>query len=706
MNASEYIVSFLKRKGILDVFGYQGTMIIYLADALASDGEIHSHSCYNEQGAAFAAVGAAKATGTCAVCYATSGPGAVNLLSGVADAYFDAAPVLFITGQLNTNEYTGIDALRQQGFQQIDIVQMAKPITKYCRQITDAQDVPSAFEEAFEIASSGRMGPVLIDLPMDIQRTALGAASAPPAPANTGRAGEQASDIVGGQTSGIASGQTSNIAGGQTSGIAGGQTSGIAGGQTSGIAGGQTSNIADGQTSGSIQTIGNGIQHSTDFRKIAEDVLRRIGHAKRPVLALGNGVPASKILDKSVLRMVDHLGIPVITSLLGRDILPYAHPLNFGFFGAAYGHRYANMIVGMKADCIIAIGCSLCRRQTGQDTEGFARGAEIIRIDVDEVELLRSVHADEIRIVADAAGVIDALSASPEASVVDASSTSPAASVVDASSTSPATSVVDASSASPAASVVDTSSEPRVTTEIGASPAAATKQDWIDVCSKIKRATEAFDEEDPCRAPNAFIRLISNHVPDGTAVCCDVGQHMMWTAQSYRVKDGQRLLFSGGHGAMGFSLPAAIGASYATQRPTVCICGDGSLQMNIQELQWVAREALPVAIFICNNNSLGLIRQQQDGMFNGNYAGAAPSGGYTAPDFVSIGKAYGIDSVRVEDADALEALLARHDFTRPALIDIRMPGDTRACPKTRFGDAVYNQEPYIPDTLFRMLSDL
>ena len=168
---TDYVVEFLQKKGIRDFFGYQGTMIAHLVDSIEKNPHTKSHSSYHEQGAAFAACGYAQAKGACGCAYATSGPGAANLLSGVADAYFDSLPVIFITGQLNTYEYSGIAGLRQQGFQEIDMVSMAKPVTKYAIQVRDPKDIVRELNLAWQIANTGRKGPVLIDLPMNVQRS-------------------------------------------------------------------------------------------------------------------------------------------------------------------------------------------------------------------------------------------------------------------------------------------------------------------------------------------------------------------------------------------------------------------------------------------------------------------------------------------------------------------------------------------------------
>ena len=173
MTVSEYIVKYLKIIGVKHYFGYQGTMIAYFVDAIYKEGDVYNHIAYNEQGAALAASGYAKYSGEIAVAYATSGPGAINLLQGIADAFYDSAPVLFITGQLNYSEYTDNKELRQQGFQQTNIIKICQSITKKAKMITDPNDIPYILEELINGALDGRKGPVLLDIPMDVQRAII-----------------------------------------------------------------------------------------------------------------------------------------------------------------------------------------------------------------------------------------------------------------------------------------------------------------------------------------------------------------------------------------------------------------------------------------------------------------------------------------------------------------------------------------------------
>lgn len=572
MNVSEYIVNYLEQKGIKDYFGYQGTMIAYFIEAVCSNPNVNNHSCYNEQGAAFAAVGYAKTKQCCGVAYATSGPGALNLVSGIADAYYDSVPVIFITGQLNTTEYTEITELRQQGFQQTDVVGVTSPLAKYSVMIDDVSKVEDELEKAWNIANSGRKGPVVLDIPMNIQKAEM--------PDSCNKMQQKIKS------------------------------------------------------------------NETDF-SFVNDIFRLLNEAKRPILMLGNAISRS---DKSqIRRLVDKLNIPVITSMPGIDLVDSDDRRNLGYIGAAYGFRAANIVAYKKADLILALGSSMCRRQTG-NPDKFAVNANIIRVDLDEAELKRKVHGDEISYVADVNGLIPYI----------------------------------------------------VETDY----IAPDREEWINICNICKIRTEEFNVACEERIPNAWVKRIGELAMTDSTFAIDVGQHQIWSAQSLQSKGSRRIIFSGGHGAMGFSLPAAIGAYYAGNNKTFCIAGDGAFQMNIQELQWVVREQIPVTIFVMNNNVLGLIRQQQDDFFGSRYYGSSVEGGFDSPSFVDIGRAYGIDSYRVSDINELDALKNTINEMKPVLVEVSLPVSTKAYPKTYFGQEMYHQKPYISDELMEELLSL
>ena len=577
MKLTDYIVSFLEKKGIYDFFGYQGTMIAHFVDSVERNPNTHNHSCYNEQGAAFAACGYAQAKDDCACAYATSGPGAVNLLSGVANAYFDSLPVVFLTGQLNTYEYSGIKGLRQQGFQEIDIISMAKPVTKYCVQIREPEDIVKELNKAYHIATTGRKGPVLIDLPMNIQRSEV------EHPLYDMEFEEE--------------------------------------------------HFEEGLGAKAAFVIG--------------EALRK---AKRPLIMMGHGVD-SKESQSALLNFAEKYQIPVVTSVLAKSVVPYDHPMNFGCIGGAYGHRYANMIANVKSDLLVCFGISLCTRQIGVKVHEFAKGAKIIRVDIDPYNLQRDIHengVNEEKFCVTTEEVINKLK--KEAFVVDEE-----------------------------------------------------RKDWVVVCNEIKNNLQAVDDATPERYPNKMIEKLSECLADTSAVAVDVGQHMVWSYQSFKNQRGQNLLFSGGHGAMGYALPAAIGAHYATGRPVACICGDGAFQMNIQELQWVKRENIPVKMIVMNNGALGMIRHLQRDYFDCLFAGTTDGCGFSSCDFRKVALGYGIQAERVWCDQAPETASEFLKGEGPMLLEITMEHGTFAYPKTCLGEPIHNQQPYAPKEVYERL---
>ncbi len=580
MKLSDYIVAFLQKKGVRHFFGYQGTMIAHLVDSIERNPLTENHSCYNEQGAAFAACGYAQAKEECACAYATSGPGAVNLLSGVADAYYDSLPVIFFTGQLNTYEYSGIKGLRQQGFQETDIVAMAGAITKYAVQIRKPEDIVKELNKAYHIANTGRKGPVLIDLPMDMQRSEV------------------------------------------------------------------TNPVYDMEFE----------ECHTDpvqAEAAADVILEALEQSVRPVIMLGHGVDSTES-QQALLRFTRERQIPVITSVLAKSVLSYDHPLNFGCIGGAYGHRYANMIANAKSDLILCFGISMCTRQIGTKVHEFAKNARIIRVDIDPYNLKRDIHEDgvnEVKLQAETGAVIRCLSEKGSS----------------------------------------------VKKEFG---------DWLEVCREIKENLQAVDDQTPERYTNRMIADLSDMLQDTSAIAVDVGQHMVWSYQSFKNREGQKLLFSGGHGAMGYGLPAAIGAYYATGRPVVCICGDGAFQMNIQELEWVKRENLPIKMLIMNNEALGMIRHLQRDYFDCLFAGTTDGCGFASCNFSKVADAYGIPSKRMWCDEVKETAPEFLEKEGPGLLEIMLEHGTYAYPKTCLGEPIHNQQPYAPKEVYEKLMSL
>lgn len=570
MKISDYIVSFLAEKNVTHVFGYPGGMVTHLMDSLDRCGDkISAHVNCHEQGSAFCACGYAQTCHRPGCAYATSGPGATNLITGIADAYYDSIPCLFITGQVNTYESKGDLSVRQKGFQETDIVNIVKSITKYVSRVDNAEMIKYELEKAYVMAVKGRPGPVLLDIPMNIQRAEI-----------------DPQQLVG------------------------------------------FSELSP--------------EDHVDYGGIVKMLLETLSNAERPLLIGGAGIDAAGMVQE-FRDFVEASGIPVVTSMVGVDLLPSDSACRLGFLGA-YGHRVANLAVA-KSDLILSLGSRLDCRQTGANLGAFAPDARLIRVEIDRDEATNRIKADEVLVTADLKRLLPLMNAGPKYTMRDRFS------------------------------------------------------NWRAHCSEMMWKLAGIDD----RQPNQIIRAISEMIPDGAAVTTDVGQNQVWVAQSFIVKEHQRILFSGGHGAMGYSLPAAIGAYYADGRPVVCFCGDGGLQMNIQELQLIAREKIPIKIVLLNNYSLGMIRHFQEMYFESNYSQTVPEKGYTAPNFHKIADAYGIDYFESEGAESVAALKAVLESDRAALIEIRLTGNTYVFPKLSMGRPPYDQDPLMERTLLDSL---
>lgn len=565
IKVSDYIVNFFAERGVTDVFGYPGGMVTHLMESFSHRKDIHAHVNYHEQAAAFCACGYAQISGIPGVAYATSGPGATNLITGICDAYFDSIPTVFITGQVNTFEGKGQMRVRQKGFQETDIVSMISPVTKYAVYVSEPGQIRFVLEKAWYLANSGRKGPVLLDIPMNIQRSIVN------------------SDVLEGFHLPVSA--------------------------------------------------PNSVQW--------DEIKAKCEKSRRPLFLLGAGVKNGGSYHQ-VEDFIDKYQIPTVTSMPAFDLLSYENKYNYGFIGA-YGSRVANFIAA-KSDLIIALGTRLDVRQIGAKRENFAPNAELIRVEVDEGELENTVKENELQINMDAFRFMD-----------------------------------------------EFKKHEMVFHQVG---------EWKMVCDTIRKSLSGRDE----LFPGALLREISRKIENNTIITTDVGQNQVWIAQSFEVKKGQRVLFSSGHGAMGYSLPAAIGAYYAGHMPVVSINGDGGIQMNIQELQYIAREKLPITIVIMNNHALGMIRHFQEMYFKDNYYQTVPSGGYTVPDFGKIADAYGLNYYKVEKAEDIDQIDWKNNLSQ--IVDVVLDGKTYVFPKLEFGKPNQDQEPLLERELYQELMEL
>lgn len=567
MKVSDYIVKFFIDKDITDVFGYPGGMVTHLMDSFDKyKHNIMPHTNYHEQAAAFAACGYSQVTMKPGVAYATSGPGATNLITGICNAYYDSIPTIFITGQVNTFESKNGLLVRQNGFQETDIISMIKEVTKYCAYIEKAEDIKYYLEKAYYMAMEGRPGPVLLDIPMDIQRSSI------------------IPEELEGYEPEIQSEEDINI----------------------------------------------------------DDILIQLEQAKRPCILVGAGVKISGAVER-FRALADKLKIPVLYSMLAVDILSNDVEYNYGFIGA-YGNRYSNFILA-KSDLVIALGTRLDIRQVGGSKEKFAVNAILVRVDIDYGELTNKIKENEIQIKANVRDVILNLTNR----------------------------------------ISDSSNK---------------YGEWLTICHEIKEKLANID----LKEPNLIIEKISESILDNTVITTDVGQNQVWVAQSFKTKPNQKILFSGGHGAMGYSLPASIGAYYASRVPVISFNGDGGVQMNIQELQFISRERLPIKIVIINNFALGMIRHFQEMYFESNYTQTVENQGYTAPDFEKIAKAYGLAYERISDVNDIKPDMFNN--TDPTIIEVKLKGKTYVFPKLEYGKPNQDQEPLIDRALYNYLMQL
>ena len=565
IKASDYIARYLYSRGVRTVYELPGGMITHMLNSLYEFKKIRVVSVHHEQAAAFAADATGRITGVPGVAMATSGPGAINLLTGIGSCHFDSSPAVFITGQVNRHELRGDRAIRQLGFQESDIVSMAKPITKAAWQVGSIEELPELLAKAFDLAVSGRPGPVLVDVPMDIQNTKF-----------------EVPDPL--SYAGIAS----NVA-----------------------------PIA---------------------AHVWDDLRAALAKSKKPLALVGAGVRAGNALS-ALHAFVRTLGIPVVNSLLAVDVMPYEDPLRVGMIGS-YANRWANHALA-NSDLLLVMGSRLDIRQTGNDTAFFKGDRVIVHVDIEAGELNNRV---------------------------------------------------------PGCMAIHTELRPFLEQAVE-NLKATDRPDWLQWREEITALRERFDDRLELTTieginPNVFMHQLSAASRAAGAYLVDVGQHQMWAAQSIEVGADQRWLTSGGMGSMGFALPAAIGAAVSlAPRPVVVIAGDGAFQCNLQELQTIVRNHLPVKIVVINNHCHGMVRQFQQSYFNEQYQSTL--WGYSTPDFARVAEAFGIRSASVGDASKIEAGLKTlwDDPSAPALIEVTIDTYTNVYPKIAFGRPLTEMEP-------------
>ena len=541
-NGAQILLECLIKEGVDTVFGFPGGAVLPIYDALY-DSPLKHVLVRHEQGAVHMADGYARALGRPGVVIVTSGPGATNTVTGIATAYMDSIPMVVITGQVPT-ALIGNDA-----FQEADIVGITRPCTKHNYLVKDLKDLPRIIKESFYIATTGRPGPVLIDIPKDVLTAAMGELKYP-----------------------------------------------------------------EKITIESYQPNYKG--HPGQIRKALQLILS----AKRPVIYAGGGVVLSNAAQE-LKAFAEKLGIPTTTTLMGLGGFPGTHDLFMGMLGM-HGTFCANMAV-TNTDCLIAIGARFDDRVTGKIDE-FAPYADIVHIDIDPTSISKNVKVD-IPIVGDVREVLkEMVKALPQAKALKEHRKA----------------------------IAEWQAQ---VNEWRTAHALSYKQ---EASGKIK--------------PQFVIEKLYELTKGNAIITTEVGQNQMWAAQFFKYDKPRTFLTSGGLGTMGFGFPAAIGAQIAFPDRTVAvIAGDGSLQMNIQELATAVQYKLPVKVVILNNMVLGMVRQWQELFFEKRYSHTCIS---VAPDFVKLADAYGAVGLRAKKPSEVEQVLKEGLSVqdRPVLMDFRI----------------------------------
>ena len=591
MNLSDYILKFLISKNVDNVFLITGGAISFVVDAFSRNKKIKYTCVGHEQAAAMMADAYSRSSKGFGATMVTSGPGAQNLVTGIACSWFDSIPTIHISGQVNTFELSTNNKttkkVRQVGFQETDIVSIVKPITKFAYQLKNPSEIKYILEKAYYYATNGRPGPVLIDIPMNFQREQINLQK-------------------------LKSFSPTKI----------------------------ETNFND--------------KILNQIYKIKEMML----HSKRPILVLGGGIRMSGA-NNELYKFLKIADIPVVTTWSGLDIIEYNNKNYIGCIGV-YGSRAANFAI-QNSDLVINIGSRLDTRITGGKPETFARAAKIVSIDIDKHELnkKRGLVID-LKLNTDIKKFLSIFNYRLKKFKF----------------------------------LADTKWKKMCL-------------DWKELYPNVKRS---YFKEKKYVNPYSFIDLLSNKLTHKDIIITDDGGHLTWTIQAFKIKKGQRLFSAFGNSPMGYALPAAIGACIANNKKRIiCIDGDGSIQINIQELQTIIANKLPIKLFIINNNGYGIIKQFQELYLGKRFEASVAIKGVTNPNFKKISKAYGINYHEIKDNLSIERELNKIlESKSPELVNIIINPNQKIIPKLQFGNPIEDLSPLLSRSEFKknMLVDI
>lgn len=560
MKLSDYVVSFLKNKGVKHVFMITGGGSMHFNDSFGKESSIQYICNHHEQASAIAAECYARLTNTPGVCQVTTGPGGTNTLTGLIGAWLDSIPVIFISGQVKCEtslyKYPGP---RQIGIQEINIIDIVKSVTKYAEPVLNPNDIRYHLEKAWYLAKSGRPGPVWLDVPLDVQSALI---------------------------------NEKNLKGFDQSEE----------------------------------------EKKTDInllKKQVKDVIKLIKKAKRPIIIAGFGLRLSNSLDL-FYQFIKKLNIPVLTSINALDVIWEDHRLYAGRFGL-YGSRGGNFTI-QNSDLMIVFGCRLMLWETGYETKLFASHAKKIIVDIDEKELQKPTIHSDIAVNFDVKLFMQ-----------------------------------------------------EVLKQIGYQNLSSFSW-WIDKCKawqkKYPNVLPKYEKEKNYVNSYYFTEVLSGLLNNNDVIVTGNGTAFTGSVQAMKIKKGQRICINIGCAAMGYDLPAAIGAYFATKKKRIIlITGDGSIQMNIQELQTIVYHKIPVKIFILNNQGYLAIRITQKNFFGKMY-GTDKNNGVSFPDMQKIAKAYGIPAIRIKNQKNLDKKIKEVLKSKgPIICEIMMDPNQTLIPK-------------------------
>jgi acetolactate synthase-1/2/3 large subunit len=550
---SQILLECLRLEGVDTIFGYPGGTVINIYDDLM-DSPIKHILTRHEQAAVHAADGYARASGKVGVAIATSGPGATNTITGIATAYMDSIPLVVITGQVPT-PLIGNDA-----FQEADVIGITRPITKHNYLVKNVKDLARIIKQAFYIARTGRPGPVLVDLPKDVQVA-----------------------------------------------------------------------TAEFEYPETVELRGYKPTYSGSVRQI-ENAAKMIMAARKPVLYVGGGVTLSNT-SKELMQLAEMIQAPVTTTLMAMASFPKKHPLSLGMLGM-HGTYYANMAV-TNSDLLISVGARFDDRVTGKIAT-FAPHAKIIHIDIDPTSIKKNVRVD-LPIVGDLKDVLKKL----VGKLGERKEEIPA--------------LIEAT------------------------------EGWRqEIVGWKTKHPMSYKASKTIIKPQFVIEKLRELTQDDAIITTEVGQHQMWTAQFFDFSQPRTFLSSGGLGTMGYGLPSALGAQAAFRdRQVIDISGDGSFQMNSQELATLVQYRLPVKIVILNNNFLGMVRQWQHLFFHNRFSQTCME---SPIDFVKLAEAYGATGLQATKPEEVEEVIRKAlDTPGPVIMEFKICREENVLPMVPAG---------------------